>query len=261
MSLLADLKVLYHLTLSPIRGRSHAERLDNFYRGQAAHYDHFRNRLLQGRQEMLRELPLPADAIWIDMGGGTGHNLEMVADQLPRLRKVYLVDLAGSLLQVAQERIRKHGWHHVEPVLADATSYTPPESLVDTVTFSYSLTMIPDWFAAIDHAYQLLRPGGYIGVVDFYVSRKHPEPGRQRHGWFARNFWPIWFAADNVFLSSDHVPYLFRKFEPVRFTEHRARVPYLFGLRVPYYRFIGRKPPSAGEAGESPGLVALPPTS
>ena len=35
--------------------------------------------------------------------------------------------------------------------------------------------MIPDWFAAVDHAWRLLRPGGTIGVVDFYVGRKHPE--------------------------------------------------------------------------------------
>jgi S-adenosylmethionine-diacylgycerolhomoserine-N-methlytransferase len=101
--------------------------------------------------------------------------------------------------------------------------------------------MIPDWFAAVDHAVELLKPGGLIGVVDFYVSRKHPEPGRQRHGWFTRSFWPLWFANDNVFLSSEHVPYLHRKFETVQFSEHRARAPYLLGLRVPYYRFVGRR--------------------
>ena len=33
--------------------------------------------------------------------------------------------------------------------LADATKYRPDEP-VNVVTFSYSLTMIPDWFAAID---------------------------------------------------------------------------------------------------------------
>ena len=54
---------------------------------------------------------------------------------------------------------------------------------MDVVTFSYSLTMIPDWFLAVDHAWRLLRPGGTIGVVDFYVSRKHPDPGWRRHPW------------------------------------------------------------------------------
>lgn len=242
MSLLADLKVLYHLTLTPIRGRSHAERLDSFYGKQAAEYDGFRKRLLQGREELIEALPLDEGCTWIDMGGGTGQNLEFVGPRLQGLSKVYIVDLATSLLEVARQRTQARGWTNVEPVAADATTFVPSEGQVDLVTFSYSLTMIPDWFAAVDHAWDLLKPGGHIGVVDFYVSRKHPDEGRRRHGWFTRSFWPVWFANDNVFPCPDHVPYLHRKFEAVHFSEHRARVPYLVGLRVPYYRFIGRKP-------------------
>lgn len=252
MSLLADLKTLYHLTLSPIRGKSHAERLDSFYRNQAAQYDDFRKRLLRGREEMLRDLPLPPGGVWVDMGGGTGQNLEFIADRLGTLSRIYIVDLASSLLDIARDRIRRRGWTNVEPVLADATEFIPSEGQADVITFSYSLTMIPDWFAAIDHAEQLLRPGGHIGVVDFYVSRKHPDPGHQRHTWFTRTFWPIWFGVDNVYPSPDHVPYLKRHFETVHFSEHWARMPYLPGFRTPYYRFIGRKR-GAGIVGEASG--------
>lgn len=241
MSLLADLKVLYHLTLSPIRGRSHAERLDSFYRHQAAHYDDFRKRLLRGREELLRDLPLPEGGVWIDMGGGTGQNLEFIADRLAALRKIYVVDLASSLLEVARDRVTRRGWSNVEPVLADAITFVPPEGQADVITFSYSLTMIPDWFAAVDHSLELLRPGGHIGVVDFYVSRKHTDAAHRRHTWFTRTFWPIWFNVDNVYPSPDHIPYLERRFETVSFSEHWARMPYLPGFRVPYYRFIGRK--------------------
>jgi S-adenosylmethionine-diacylgycerolhomoserine-N-methlytransferase len=109
------------------------------------------------------------------------------------------------------------------------------------VTFSYSLTMIPDWFAAIDNARQMLRNGGLIGVVDFYVSRKYPPDGLRRHGWFTRNFWPVWFAADNVFACSDHVPYLHRYFQALHFEEHRTRLPYFPFLRAPYYLFLGAR--------------------
>ena len=52
MSFASDLKVLYHLTLSPIRGKTHAERLESFYGAQAGAYDDFRKRLLKGRQEL-----------------------------------------------------------------------------------------------------------------------------------------------------------------------------------------------------------------
>lgn len=71
----------------------------------------------------------------------------------------------------------------------------------------------------------MLKPGGVIGVVDFYVLCKHPPDGLRRHGWFMRHFWPTWFASDNVFPSADHVPYLHRKFDPLRFDERTARVP------------------------------------
>jgi len=151
------------------------------------------------------------------------------------------VDLSPSLLKIAQRRIDEHGWTNVETVEADATRYQPPDGPVDVVTFSYSLTMIPDWFAAIDNALAMLKPGGLVGVVDFYVSRKHPAEGMARHRAPSRLFWTFWFNYDNVFPSPDHVPYLHRLFEPVAFSEHRAKVPYLLLLRTPYYRFVGRK--------------------
>jgi len=35
-----------------------------------------------------------------------------------------------------------------------------------------------------------LKPGGTIGIVDFYVAHKYPEEEHARHGWFTRTFWP-----------------------------------------------------------------------
>ena len=101
--------------------------------------------------------------------------------------------------------------------------------------------MIPDWFAAIENALQILKPDGLIGVVDFYVSRKHPPDGLRRHGWPGRTIWPIWFANDNVFPSADHVPFLHRHLDPLHFEEYQAKVPYIPFLRAPYYTFVGRK--------------------
>ena len=241
MGLLADLKVLYHLTIKPVRGKDHASRLESFYAGQAEAYDDFRRRLLKGREELCQAIPLPAGGTWVEMGGGTGANLEFLGSDLARLGKVYVVDLSPSLLNVARQRIAERGWTNAEAIEADATSFQPPQGPADVVTFSYSLTMIPDWFAALENAWEMLRPGGILGVVDFYVSRKYPPDGLKRHGWLTRNFWPLWFSSDNVFPSPDHVPYLHRHFAPLAFEECRAKVPYLPFIRTPYYRFVGRK--------------------
>lgn len=240
MSFVSDLKILYHLALKPVRGKDHAARMENFYAGQAEAYDDFRKRLLKGRQELWDRIQPPPGAIWVDMGGGTGANLDYFGDRLNSLSKVYVLDLSHSLLEVAKKRIAAKGWTNVETVEADATTFRPP-SLVDVVTFSYSLTMIPDWFAAIENAKAILKPGGLIGVVDFYVSRKFPSDGLARHRWFTRTFWPTWFAMDNVFPSPDHVPFLHRHFDVVHFEEHKAKVPYVPLARMPYYLLVGRK--------------------
>lgn len=242
MGLLSELKVLYHLTMKPVRGHDHAARMESFYAGQAEAYDDFRRRLLKGREQLWAALPVPRGGVWVDLGAGTGANLEFMGDRIHDLAKVYAIDLSPSLLAVARERFAARGWTNAEAIEADATTFQPPLGPADVVTFSYSLTMIPDWFAAIENARAMLRPGGLIGVVDFYVSRKYPSDGLRRHSWFTRTFWPLWFAADNVFLSPDHVPFLHRHFAPRMFEERRARVPYLPLLRTPYYLFVGEKP-------------------
>lgn len=265
MSLWSDLKILYHLALKPVRGTNHAARMESFYAGQAGAYDDFRRKLLKGRQELWNLIRPPVDGTWIDMGGGTGANLDyfgtgdgglgageqrtgggqqgsdLSAGRLAGLDKIYVLDLSPSLLDVARRRIAEQGWTNVEAVEADATTYRPPGGAVDVITFSYSLTMIPDWFAAIENALEILKPGGTLGVVDFYVGRKYASDGFVRHGWWTRSFWPTWFAMDNVFPSPDHVPFLHRHCDVLHFEEHRGKVPYLPLGRVPYYIFVGRK--------------------
>ena len=243
MSFLSDLKVLYHLLLKPVRGKDHAARMESFYAGQADAYDNFRRRLLHGREMLWSEIDVPENGVWVDMGGGTGANLEYFGSSLSRLKKIYVVDVSPSLLSVARQRIEEHGWDNVEAIEADAMTFKPPEGSCDVVTFSYSLTMIPDWFTAIENAESILNANGQIGVVDFYVSRKHPTGGWVRHRWPTRSMWPLGLSMDNVFPSPDHGPFLHRHFDTMYFTEKRAPVPYLPFVRSPYYIFVGRKRP------------------
>ena len=241
MSIRNDLKILYHLVLRPVRGKDHAQRMESFYSGQAEGYDDFRKRLLQGREHVYQTLGQTKPLVWVDFGGGTGANLEFIGPNISEIPKIYVVDLATSLLGIVNQRCSRHGWKNVESVTGDATAWTPPEGSADVVTFSYSLTMIPDWFAAIDNAIRILKPGGRLGVIDFYVSRKFAAEGLKRHGWSTRSFWPTWFATDNVFPSADHIPYLQNRLDTSMLDEHRAKIPYLPFLKTPYYQFIGVK--------------------
>ena len=84
---------------SGAKGKTHAERLDNFYSGQAKGYDDFRKRLLKGREELWAALAnpevgggVPEGGIWVDFGGGTGANLERLRKKIARsLRKSTLL--------------------------------------------------------------------------------------------------------------------------------------------------------------------------
>ena len=142
------------------------ERLQRFYAPQARGYDRFRERLLHGRRELIARLPVQPGGRVVELGGGTGRNLDFFGARLAALASFELVDLCPALLSVAQERLRGRG--NVRLVEADAGDYRP-SSPADCVYFSYALTMIPDWRQAIDNAIAMLRPGGTLGVVDFHL--------------------------------------------------------------------------------------------
>ena len=241
MSTLGQLKALYHMALSPIRGESHQERLDSFYAGQAEHYDETRQKMLHGRDELIADLPAPEQGKWLDLGCGTARNVEAWGDRLANFQQATLVDLSESLLGIAGKRVEKNGWSNIELRHADATKIDIEPGSIDVVTFCYSLTMIPNWWDAVDHALTLLKPGGTIGVVDFYVAKKYPAEGRLKHSWFRRHFWPVWFSSDNVHPNPDLLPYLETRFETVSVNEHAGKIIMIPWLRIPYFRFVGRK--------------------
>lgn len=247
MSLTGDARVLLSMLRGQPKRGSHAERLAAFYGPQAGQYDAFRERLLQGRGEMIDTL---AAALTeqrgslervhvVELGGGTGRNLLFFGERLQHLGRVDLVDLCGPLLVEARRRFVDRS--NVQVCEADACTWRP-DAPADAVYFSYALTMIPDWRAALDNALAMLKPGGVLGVVDFYVSAPRPDVGLARHTAFTRFFWPRWFAHDGVHPNHEHLQALRERLPMHQLHEATAPVPYLPLLRVPYYRFVGRLP-------------------
>jgi S-adenosylmethionine-diacylgycerolhomoserine-N-methlytransferase len=238
-----DFVVLHQLVRGMPKHASLAQQLQTFYGPQAGHYDDFRDRLLPGRAELIRRLPLPANARVVELGGGTGRNLDFFGDRLDGIASMEIVDLCTALLNVARARSKNHS--KIRIVEADATTYRPDE-LVDCVFFSYSLTMIPQWRAALTNAWAMLKPGGAIGVVDFCVPTSSAI-NVQMFKPIERAFWKHWFAHDGVHLNPEHRVMMRQLFPENEIVEQRARVPYLPIVRVPYYQLVGKKPLACAE--------------
>lgn len=218
---------------------SHAQKLDAFYAPQAEHYDRFRQRLLHGRDELIAAIDLPPGGTIVDLGGGTGRNIEGFGERIDRIGRYTVVDLCAPLLEQARRRARTRPQMAV--VHADAACWQPTRP-VDIVLLSYALSMMPAWRQVIANASAMLRSGGVLAAVDFHVGEPRPPAGRHRHGWFARRFWPAWFRHDGVRLDASTLSALCETLPDHHLVEARAAVPYLPLLRVPYYRFLGRKP-------------------
>ena len=83
-----------------------------------------------------------SDLVWVDLGGGTGENIDMMATymDLTTFSKIYMVDLCGPLCDVAREKVSKRGWKNVEVVEGDVCDFVPAQASAKLVTFSYSLS-------------------------------------------------------------------------------------------------------------------------
>ena len=144
---------------------------------QAAVYDATRKRLLRGREDMLGLIAaqlmfrqstaqLQQKPVWVDIGGGTGYNIEAMGEFTnveEFFEHVYLVDLSPSLCDVARKRIERLGWANVTVLCEDARAFRLAHQGADLVTMSYSLSMIPDYYSVVDSITSLLSPTGILG--------------------------------------------------------------------------------------------------
>ncbi|KAE8826756.1 hypothetical protein HRS9139_07928 [Pyrenophora teres f. teres] len=284
----AYLKFAYGCFLKPHTGDgsgSQQDALESFYKAQAEVYDATRLKLLRGREDMLglvaAQLKHRTDAglisqrpVWVDIGGGTGHNVEQMNAYIPVssfFRAVYVVDLSPSLCEMARKRFARLGWTNIKVICQDARAFRLHEHEprayerkemvsqgqtvrdldenadaggAELVTMSYALSMIPEFYPVIDSIDSLMSPNGVVGVVDFYVQNQVDFMGRNYMGgaidrhcmWLSRVFWRTWFEIDRVNLEPARRDYLEYRFGTVLSINARNS---FFGIKLPYYIWVG----------------------
>jgi S-adenosylmethionine-diacylgycerolhomoserine-N-methlytransferase len=173
------------------------EKMDRIYRFQRHFYDLTRKYYLLGRDRLIRDLnAAPGEAI-CEIGCGTARNLAKLARRYPDCR-YFGIDASAEMLETAEASLRRMGLEdRIRLGLAYAQRFDPGETFdepegFDHIVFSYSLSMIPPWRAALDRAVTLLRPGGTLHIVDFGDQRGMPA-------WFRRLLftWLAWFHVEH----------------------------------------------------------------
>jgi S-adenosylmethionine-diacylgycerolhomoserine-N-methlytransferase len=151
--------------------RPHGALMDGIYRYQRHVYDVTRRYYLFGRDEMLAELMPPHRGAVLEIGCGTGRNLVHAARRSPDVH-FHGIDLSAEMLKTARATIRRC---HLDDRIAlrqgDATDFDGQALFgrrrFDRVYFSYTLSMVPAWEAALETAVRHVAPGGSLHVVDF----------------------------------------------------------------------------------------------
>ncbi len=162
--------------MSPI-GVTASARMDRIYRHQRFIYDLTRKYYLLGRDRLLADLRL-GDGQVLEIGCGTGRNLTLAARRYPEAR-FYGIDISLEMLATAQTAFARAGLTaQVRTALGDATDFDPSSLFgrekFDRVFMSYTLSMIPDWRAALDRAASCLATGGRLSIVDFGQQERLP---------------------------------------------------------------------------------------
>lgn len=145
---------------------THAALMDETYRYQRLIYDLTRRFFLLGRDHLITRLNPGPSAHILEIACGTGRNLALIARRYPDCR-LYGLDISDQMLRTARNRLEGRA----ELAHADACTFEAA-TLFGTVQFdriilSYSVSMIPDWQAALSTAARHLAPGGQLHVVDF----------------------------------------------------------------------------------------------
>jgi S-adenosylmethionine-diacylgycerolhomoserine-N-methlytransferase len=162
--------------------------MDRMYRHTRHVYDLTRKPYLLGRDRLIAELGLEPGGTVLEMGCGTGRNLIAVARAYPKAA-LYGFDISEEMLKTARASVGRAGLaERIHLVQGDATTFDPAAAFgraaFDRVYFSYTLSMVPPWRAALAHGLALTGAGGRFSVVDFgFCEGLGVLPRAILHGW------------------------------------------------------------------------------
>lgn len=198
--------------------------MDRMYRITRHIYDATRKPYLLGRDRLLNQMYIrPGDHV-LEIGSGTGRNLIKLAQLRPDCR-FYGIDASSVMLETARANTTRAGVsERVTMELALAESWSPRSTFnrdkpFDTIFFSYSLSMIPQWRHALEVAAANLAPMRTIYMVDFWDQGGMP--------WMFSAGLRQWLALFGVHHRPEMLAHLESMPGELQVTSHKLRYAYL----------------------------------
>ncbi len=170
-----------------------ALRMDRMYGWQTGIYDATRRPYLLGRDRLIESLAPPLNGRVLEIGCGTGRNLIRAARRWPHAT-YFGFDVSPVMLEKARQEV---DWADLDDsirvTLADAVTFPKGifgDAPFHRIYFSYTLSMIPEWEAALDRAAETIPPGGCLMIADF--GDQHDLP------WLFRRVLGAWLGLFDV---------------------------------------------------------------
>jgi S-adenosylmethionine-diacylglycerol 3-amino-3-carboxypropyl transferase len=242
--------ILHPLTAG--RVDAHGDKMSSFYAEQAKGYDAVRENMLVARPEMISGFgPIKQGHTWLDIGGGTGRNLHYLRAQLDNFERIVVLDICPELLEIGEESARRSftpaQCEKISWLCLDINAKNVRQELAkhlnndlhrgfDTISFSYSLSMIPEWQTALLSARNLMSEDGRVIISDFDT---YTHEGKSWKDWAIRT----WYKQDGVRIEAKTREYITETaFPSDRFVVTMARFQRkLAGVWIPHYVMCCRK--------------------
>src|SRR5439155_12746196 len=80
------------------------------------------------------------------------------------------IDLAPEMLERAQEKINRYGWHHLKVMEMDALDLKFPDNSFDYAMAFHVVSVVPDAGRLMREVLRVTKPGGTVVIINHFRS-------------------------------------------------------------------------------------------